>query len=77
MKSGSPDETIFVHIPRLLNFVCSKCGEGYGDLTRQAGTISRPAGRLVGAKKNPARFPAGEALDMDGPKNAAAASEFG
>jgi hypothetical protein len=21
-----PDETIFVHIPRLLNFVCSKCG---------------------------------------------------
>jgi hypothetical protein len=39
-----PDETIFVHIPRLLNFVCSKCGEGYGDLTRQAGTISRPLG---------------------------------
>jgi hypothetical protein len=44
MKSGAPDETIFVHIPRLLNFVCSKCGEGYGDLTRQAGTISRPLG---------------------------------
>jgi hypothetical protein len=21
-----PDQTIFVHIPKLLNFVCSKCG---------------------------------------------------
>lgn len=21
-----PDETIFIHIPRLLNFLCSKCG---------------------------------------------------
>jgi phage terminase large subunit GpA-like protein len=25
-KIKLPDETIFVHIPRLLNFICSKCG---------------------------------------------------
>jgi hypothetical protein len=40
-----PDETIFVHIPRLLNFVCSKCGSRdvkvNADLSTGSGT-ARP-----------------------------------
>jgi hypothetical protein len=68
MKSGSPDETIFVHIPRLLNFVCSKCGSRDVKVRRSYPPGRNDfslAGRLVGAKKNPASFPAGEALDME------------